>query len=112
MRELGISKQLLVPVALSVSAANNAKMALLGGLFLNIMIGTKDTNQLVYITKEVCCLFLSHTACEGLRLVNEDFPHKGHTVKACTATENEEDNGRPCTCPTRIRSTKTALQTY
>ena len=51
-------------------------------------------------------MLLSKTTCKGLGLVTKDFPKiatQPEVVK-CMATEDNEDNGRGCNCPSRIKA--------
>ena len=105
---LGLRKSDLFKVKTGVSAANNGKLTVLGGVFLTFTIQGETTSQLVYVTEEATCVFLSKAACRDLAIIHPDFPEiGGHitpTVSGCTATENEDDDGAPCTCPKRTRA--------
>ena len=95
---LGIKKHELYPVSTKISAANNRLIPMLGGLFLEMRIGEKICKQLVYVTDQVECIFLSKKACRDLGVIGEEFPAQ---VAKCTAVDSEEDDGRPCSCPDR-----------
>ena len=95
---LGIKKHELYPVSTKISAANNRLIPMLGGLFLEMRIGEKICKQLVYVTDQVECIFLSKRACRDLGMIGEEFPAQ---VAKCTAVDSEEDDGWPCSCPDR-----------
>ena len=103
---LGLRKSDLFKVKTGVSAANNGRLNVLGGLFLTFTIQGETTSQLVYVTEEATCVFLSRAACRDLSIIHPDFPEIGGriapAVSGCTATEHEDDNGEPCACPRRI----------
>ena len=105
---LGLRKSDLFKVKTGVSAANNGKLTVLGGLFLTLKIQGEITSQLVYVTEEATCVFLSRAACRDLSIIHPDFPeiggHIAPAVSGCTATEHEDDDGAPCACPRRTRA--------
>jgi hypothetical protein len=98
---LGMKRGDLIKVSSGVSAANNGTLTILGGMFLTLTIAGGSTSQLVYVAQEATCLFLSQAACRDLGLIPTDFPLRHGTVAGCTATEDEEDTGLPCSCPRR-----------
>ena len=98
---LGMKQRDLVKVSTGVSAANNGNLTLLGGMFLTLSSTSCSTSQLVYVAQEATCLFLSKAACRDLELISTDFPLRRGMVAGCTATEDEEDTGLPCSCPRR-----------
>jgi hypothetical protein len=83
-----IKKCELVPVTTRVSAANNGRLQLLGGVFLKLSNNGNMVKLLVYIAREAKCLFLSKAACRRLGIIGEEFPK----VLACTAVDDNEDN--------------------
>ena len=103
VHSLGMTKGDLVKVKTGVSAANNGKLTLLGGVFMNLTREGEETRQLVYVAEEATHLYLSKTACRDLGMVSEDFPEGIGKVSGCTATEHEDDTGEPCDCPKRIQ---------
>ena len=62
------------------------------------------------VTPQVYCLFLSQRAFKELHVVSKNFPAQvagtiqvtetGQVAK-CTATDNEDNDGRGCDCPAR-----------
>ena len=85
-------------VSTKMTGANNKEIPLLGAVFLDIRLGDKLCSQLVYVTEEVKCIYLSKRACRELGVIDSSFPAQ---VAKCTAVDSEEDDGRPCSCPDR-----------
>ena len=55
---LGLRKRDLFKVKTRVSAANNGRLNVLGGVFLTLTIQEEATHQLCYVAEEANCLFL------------------------------------------------------
>ena len=98
IHNMGLRESDLVEVDMRVNAANNRRIPLLGGVFLDLELNGKVSKQLVYVTNEVHCLFLSQKACRDLCIVTDEFPKQ---VAKCTAVNDENESGEKCTCPKR-----------
>ena len=98
LHALGLRESDLIEVDLRVNAANNRKIPLLGGIFLEVEYGGRVSKQLMYVTDEVHCVFLSKRACRDLGIIGEEFPRQ---VAKCTAVDDEDDTGERCSCPKR-----------
>ena len=71
-------------------------------MFLNLAHGNKKTMHLVLA--QVKHMLLLQMACKGL--MAKDFPNATMqpNVAKCTATEDNEDDGRGCDCQTRVEA--------
>ena len=58
LHALGLRESDLIEVDLRVNAANNRKIPLLGGIFLEVEYEGRVSKQLMYVTDEVHCVFL------------------------------------------------------
>ena len=87
-------------------AANGDLIALDGAVFLDLTNERKTTTHMVYVSAQVKNMLLSQTAFKGLRLVTEEFPNSTMQsgIAECTATEEDEDDGRGCDCPDRTEA--------
>ena len=96
--ELKMNKSELVKVTERLVAANGDRIALDEAVFLDLAHGDKKTTLMVYVSAQVKHMLLSQTACKGLGLVAQDFPNAAMQpeVAKCTATEDNEDDGRGC----------------
>ena len=111
---LGLTESDLIPVSIKLSAANNSKLQILGGIFIKVCGRSKageeiSTRQLCYIQKGDKKVYLSENACKNLGLISPNFPLVGDcldvdaintgvsgTQHGCKLT----DSGK-CSCPTR-----------
>ena len=98
MYNMGLRESDLVEVDMQVNAANSKTIPLLGGMFLDLELNGRSSKQLVYVTTEVHCLFLSQKACRPLCIVDDKFPDQ---VAKCTAVDDENETDEKCTCPKR-----------
>ena len=76
---LGLTVKDLIPVSIELSAANNSKLNILGGIFVNVWGRSKTgkklhTRQLCYIQDGDNKVYLSRNACENLGLISKQFP--------------------------------------
>ena len=76
---MGLARKDLIPVGMSIKAANTGGLKLLGGVL--VRISGKDrhgvlrtSRQLAYVAEEVNRVFLSKTASVDLGIINDDFP--------------------------------------
>ena len=69
-----------------------SRLEIIGALFLNIELGNRTSNQMVYISKNCTGIYLSQTAMKDLAIVGVDFPNT--TSAACP-------QDKICSCPDR-----------
>lgn len=111
---LGLEKSDLIPVRIELSAANNSKLKILGGIFITVWGRGKEgkkisTRQLCYIQDGDNKVYLSENACKNLGLIPQNFPLIGsclhadaintgtHTAHTC----NMLPGSQKCICPKR-----------
>ena len=85
IHHLGMTCKDLIPVALQMHAANNAKLAILGAAIIQFSGQSNSgktlvTCQLIYITDSTDKIFLSREACIDLRLISCQFPSIGEAL--------------------------------
>ena len=71
---MGISRHNLAATTQKLAGANGEQIKLVGTVFLNLTVGYATNSQMVYMTAQVTCVFLSQKACKGLCTVHLDFP--------------------------------------
>ena len=115
MYSLGLSRKHIIPVGMTIKAANTGGLKLLGGVLVRISGKNKlgierVTRQLAYIAEEVNRVFLSKKACEDLGIIDESFPTIGayamengntyisavKTKKSDEQSTNEIISPKPC----------------
>ena len=79
---MGLSRKHIIPVGMTIKAANTGGLKLLGGVLVRIsgkdQHGTERvTRQLAYIADEVDRVFLSKKASEDLGIIDVSFPTIG-----------------------------------
>ena len=79
---LGLTESDLIPVSIKLSASNNSKLQILGGIFIKVCGRSKageeiSTRQLCYIQKGDKKVYLSENACKNLGLISPNFPLVG-----------------------------------
>merc|ERR1719318_1136716 len=99
---MGLGRKHLIPVGMTIKAANTGGLKLLGGVL--VRISGKDlegserfTRQLAYVAEEVERVFLSKKACEDLGIIGDTFPTIGaYALETDDASNNlEEDVVKP-----------------
>ena len=112
---LGLTLSDLIPVNMELSAANNSKLQILGGMFIKVWGRGKhgekiSTRQLCYIQDGDNKVYLSRGACESLGLISKLFPLVGDCppVKSSSTGEilssqcdQSTSDGKKCSCPKR-----------
>ena len=111
LNSLGIKREDLFPVRQKLCGANDSRLNIIGGVFLNVSDVQKTDSPgvklLCYIQNDnPGRIYLSRTACETLGIIPKDFPN-AHV----TAVAQKNTHGRQCKCPEREkpRETPTAL---
>ena len=66
-----VKKHELAKVCENLTGSIGGRIKLLGAVFLNLTLGNHMCSQLVYVTPQVNCLFLSQRGCKEL-------PRQGH----------------------------------
>ena len=87
VRALGLEKKDLIPVSMLLNTAVEAKMLILGALFIEVVGMAENgdlfvSKQLCYVAKGLRTLYLSQGACKDLGLVDKNFPKIGSSSKA------------------------------
>ena len=112
VRGLGLGEEDLIPVEIELSAANNSKLSILGGVFLSIGGRDRDgdpiyTRQICYIQKDDDNVYLSRSACQSLGMISKNFPTIGDCLNAVSVNKGMHNiytpcsqNGK-CSCPKR-----------
>ena len=104
LRNLGLTIENLFPVEQKLCGANNSKLTILGGLFIEItLIGAQGEPQdpittMCYIQKD--CpgkIYLSLIVCEQLKLISKSFPAVQNSVSHVYTLSNSSR----CACPRR-----------
>lgn len=96
-RRMGLSTEDLIPVSMTMRAANNKGIRILGAAVVRFAGNSNDarrleTRQIAYVTDTSDRVFLSRTACVGLGMISETFPALGEANLA---------SSEPCDCPQR-----------
>ena len=111
LNSLGIKREDLFPVRQKLCGANDSRLDIIGGVFLNVSDVQKTDSPgvklLCYIQNDnPGRIYLSRTTCESLGIIPKDFPN-AHV----TAVAQKNTHGRQCKCPEREkpRETPTAL---
>ena len=103
---MGIAKNDIFPVTLSMRGAISEDMGVLGGIFAEVSThdvsgSIRSTKQLIYISDKIGKAFLCREALVGLGAIPLDFP----TVPVSWPSENvanvEDLNHATCSCPKR-----------
>ncbi len=102
LKKLSLSVEDLVPVTLTMRAANNEGIQILGAAPLRLTgVGSdgkvRETRQLVYISESCDKAYLSREACTDLGIISSTFPQIG---EAHTITDSSLQVA-PCGCPRR-----------
>ena len=115
IHRLGLKKSDLIPVTMTMHAANNKGINILGATILRIS-GRNDqgrqieTRQMTYVTDSSDKLFLCREACTSLGIISATFPTLGeHNVsqhasvldaatEACSGPAKQDAS---CSCPKR-----------
>ena len=109
---MGLGRKHIIPVGMTIKAANTGGLKLLGGVLVIISGSdqqgkTRFTRQLAYVAEEVNRVFLSRKASEDLGIIEKTFPTIGaYALETDDATEdnvasddnltNEIKNFKPC----------------
>ena len=123
--DMGLGKKHIMPVGMTIKAANTGGLKLLGGVLVRISGPGHDgvqrvTRQLAYVAEEVDRVFLSKKATEELGIISKTFPIIGaYALEKESSDENDDtltndltsgikdfkpceglDSGK-CSCPIR-----------
>ena len=79
---MGLGRKNIIPVGMTIKAANTGGLKLLGGVLVRISGkvhggGERHTRQLAYVAEEVDRVFLSKKASEELGIISNTFPTIG-----------------------------------
>ena len=89
---MGLGRKHIMPVGMTIKAANTGGLTLLGGILVRISGKNQGgveriTRQLAYVAEEVERVFLSRKASEDLGIISKSFPTIG-----AYAMETDEDS--------------------
>ena len=109
MDKLGLTSGDLINVTLTMRAANDSHLAIMGAILLRLTNPTtsKTTRQMVYITQSITKLYISREACTDLGIIKPSFPNSVTAVvhDAGGTSRNVPAQGDTCTpqcnCPRR-----------
>ena len=108
--ELRLSTRDLIPVTLTMRAANNSQLPIMGAILLRLSNPKtkKATRQMVYVTPSVTKLFISREACTELGIIDPSFPHSttavvhdAGTTSGATPAQGTAHTPQ-CGCPRRV----------
>ena len=104
----GFTEADLVPVSLSLSAANHSRIPISGALFVQlsgVSCGKQISCQtMVYVSPAANGFYLSLEAMVDMQLVNRDsplFPKELITPSSSSSTSGQVSSVQPCSCPKR-----------
>ena len=105
IHRLGLRRSNLIPVTMSMHAANNEGITILGATVLRFSGNDKhgrplETRQITYVTDNSDKLFVSKEACISLGIIPENFPALGSTDISCpvTTASLQDDNHTRLSC--------------
>ena len=112
MSSIGIRKTDLIPMANQVSTADDSRMGILGGMFVNIsghsVEGKKISTKCVcYIARGVKGLYISKSICKQLGILSQNFPLVGEFIddekigSVAEVSQGENEKKDECNCPKR-----------
>jgi len=115
IERLGLGREDLIPVTMTMRAANEKGIEILGAAILRFSGTGKpghllETRQIAYVTSNSDRLFISRDACEQLGMITSAFPTIGETHhQACAMNQSPSvstsacttDNMSSCDCPKR-----------
>lgn len=78
-KQLGLSTNNLIPVSMTMKAANNEGICILGAAIVRFTSDGRrlETRQVAYVTDTSDRIFLSCTACVDLGMISDKFPTLG-----------------------------------
>uniref|UniRef100_A0AAV2JCK1 Telomerase-binding protein EST1A n=1 Tax=Knipowitschia caucasica TaxID=637954 RepID=A0AAV2JCK1_KNICA len=107
-QRLGLSTEDLIPVSMTMKAANDEGIRILGAAVVRFAGTSSDarrleTRQIAYVTDTSDRIFLSRTACVDLGMISDKFPTLGEvnlaTSDPCDCPQRAEPPTRPTTLP-------------
>ena len=107
-RQMGLSTEDLIPVSMTMKAANNKGIRILGAAVVRFAGNSGDarrleTRQIAYVTDTSDRIFLSRAACVDLGMISDKFPTLGEvnlaTSEVCDCPRRSEPPTRPTTLP-------------
>ena len=109
MQKIGLQEKDLVPVRMSMRAANERDIQILGAIIVKLSCASEqeklyNTRQLLYITNAIDKVFLSREACIDLRLISKKFPTVGEQDDTMDCEDNALHSANSdiiCNCPRR-----------
>ena len=111
MKRIGFDERKLIPVSMSMRAANDASINILGATILRLTGHDckgqpLETRQIVYVTNSTDKFFLSREACISLGIITKHFPKIGEAKDSSNCHIKQSDKpsikNETCNCPRRI----------
>ena len=103
---MGIRKQDIIPVKLTMRGAIVEDLCVMGGVVVNITTtdisgSTRSTRQLCYVSDKMEKAFLCREALIALGVIPPDFPAIAAAAPSATAASVETSDELTCSCPRR-----------
>lgn len=107
-QQMGLSTEDLIPVSMTMRAANNEGIRILGAAVIRFAGVSDDarrleTRQIAYVTDTSDRIFLSRTACVDLGMISDRFPTLGEVNlvagELCDCPRRAEPPAKPTTLP-------------
>ncbi|KAJ8369166.1 hypothetical protein SKAU_G00091940 [Synaphobranchus kaupii] len=107
-QQMGLSTEDLIPVSMTMKAANNKGIRILGAAVVRFAGSSGDarrleTRQIAYVTDTSNRIFHSRAACVDLGMISDKFPTLGEvnlaTSEVCDCPRRAEPPTRPTTLP-------------
>ena len=94
---LGPKRSDLLDFKMTVLAANNSSLKILGASFLTLSSGATSASHMVYFTSKLDEFFLSRSAIRDLGIIEEDFPRVGVLLdgRLCGASQHRRSSSAP-----------------
>ena len=99
IRQLGLTKDDLIPVTMTMTGVTNDGIPILGAAIIQFSGTTpsgvkRTTRQLVYVTETTSNVFLSREGCTELGLISRSFPTIGEVPAELTATVSHQSQSQ------------------
>jgi len=122
VQQMGLSTEDLIPVSMTMKAANNKGIRILGAVVVRFVGNSDDarrleTRQIAYVTDTSDRIFLSRAACMDLGMISDRFPTLGEvnltTSELCDCPRRAEPPTKPTALPMlATEANREALQSH
>ena len=107
MEQLHCPSSALIPTSHGIHGITESSLDILGTLLLQITAGRHQTNQMVYIAKNIAGFYLSQTVMKDLNIIPRSFPCISTTLNA---TKTPGPERAICGCPLHMQPTPHSQQ--